>query len=170
MSWVEKTFVELSLMELHGILRLRQRVFVIEQRCVYLDLDELDLQGHHLWLPRAAASAPTRPVPPPAAPVPPPLDHEPAAYLRILPPGAAYAEASLGRVITAPEVRGQGLGVTLLQEGLARARALYGPVPIRIGAQAHLEQLYAALGFRRASEDYVEDGIPHLEMLLPPPA
>ncbi|HRC54684.1 MAG TPA: GNAT family N-acetyltransferase [Kofleriaceae bacterium] len=164
MDWVEKSFPELGPTELHGILRLRQRVFVVEQQCVYLDADGHDAHARHLWLPQGSVASPSREL---AGALPSALANEPAAYLRILPPGAAYLEPSLGRVITAPEVRGRGLGVELLREGLARAWARYGLVPIRIGAQAHLEGFYGALGFRRASEDYVEDGIRHLEMLIP---
>lgn len=148
MTWVEKTFAELSAAELYAILELRQRVFILEQACLYQDLDGKDDRCAHLWT-RAASG-------------------ELSAYLRILPPGLAYPEPSLGRVIVDPSTRGSGLGVALMREGLARARAKYGPLPIRIGAQAYLERFYASLGFRRVSEDYEEDGIAHLEMLAEP--
>ncbi len=148
MTWVEKTFAELSASELYAILELRQRVFILEQACLYQDLDGKDDRCAHLWT-RAASG-------------------ELSAYLRILPPGLAYPEPSLGRVIVDPSTRGSGLGVALMREGLARARAKYGPLPIRIGAQAYLERFYASLGFRRVSEDYEEDGIAHLEMLAEP--
>ncbi|HWU88131.1 MAG TPA: GNAT family N-acetyltransferase, partial [Kofleriaceae bacterium] len=82
------------------------------------------------------------------------------AYLRIVPAGAKYDEASIGRVVTAPEARGTGLGRELMRRGLAAA----GRVPLRIGAQAHLEKFYGELGFVRASDVYDEDGIPHVEM------
>lgn len=148
MTWVEKTFAELSASELYAILELRQRVFILEQACLYQDLDGKDDRCAHLWT-RAASG-------------------ELSAYLRILPPGLAYPEPSLGRVIVDPSTRGSGLGVALMREGLARARAKYGPLPIRVGAQAYLERFYASLGFRRVSEDYEEDGIAHLEMLAEP--
>ena len=148
MTWLEKTFAELSASELYSILELRQRVFILEQACLYQDLDGKDDRCAHLWT-RAASG-------------------ELSAYLRILPPGLAYPEPSLGRVIVDPSTRGSGLGVALMREGLARARAKYGPLPIRIGAQAYLERFYASLGFRRVSEDYEEDGIAHLEMLAEP--
>lgn len=146
MTWVEKTFAELAPAELYAILALRQRVFIVEQTCIYQDLDGLDDRCLHLWTRDAAGKI--------------------SAYLRILPPGLAYPEPSLGRVIVDPAARGTGLGRELMSQGLARARAKYGPRPLRIAAQRYLERFYASLGFRRASEDYVEDGIPHLEMVM----
>jgi ElaA protein len=143
--WVEKTFFELTNAELYEILALRQRVFVLEQTCLYNDLDGLDDRCDHLW---------TR------SP-----DGTIAAYLRILPPGLTFPEPSLGRVIVAASARGTGTGRELMREGQARVRAKYGDVPIRIAAQAYLLRFYSDLGFHRASDDYLEDGIPHLEML-----
>ena len=87
------------------------------------------------------------------------------AYARLLRPGAKFAEASIGRVITAREARGTGLGRTLMGEAVARAGQLWPGQPIRIGAQARLERFYEGFGFRRASSEYIEDGIPHIEML-----
>jgi ElaA protein len=83
------------------------------------------------------------------------------AYLRIVPAGVKFAEVSIGRVVTSPETRGMGLGRELMKRGIAAA----GAVPLRIGAQAHLERFYCELGFTRASDVYDEDGIPHIEML-----
>src|SRR5689334_8264194 len=111
--WVEKPWSALTLEELYAILRLRQRVFVVEQNCPYVDTDGKDRYCRHLWMPGAG--------------------DELQAYLRIVPPGVSFAEPSLGRVITAPEARRSGLGKELLREGLARAMAVYGRVPIRIG-------------------------------------
>jgi len=80
-----------------------------------------------------------------------------------VPAGLKFAEVSIGRVVTAPEARGTGLGKELMQ----RALAAFGPVPVRIGAQAYLERFYRELGFVPAGEPYLEDGIPHVEMLRP---
>ncbi len=175
MPWVEKTFSALCVDELYAALALRQRVFVLEQQCLYPDLDGADLAAWHLWLPWAAVEAvapgdgatgssrglaalaePDRGVAAPTAP---------AAYLRILPPGTTYAEASLGRIVVAPALRGRGLGAILVREGMARARGRFGAAPLRIGAQAHLQAFYTDLGFAPVSEPYLEDGIWHVEML-----
>ena len=128
-------------MQLYKILAMRQRVFVVEQNCAYLDADGVDHVSRHLWA--EAADGAVR------------------AYVRIVPAGIKFAELSIGRVITAPEARGTGLGKELMQRALAAS----GNVAIRIGAQAHLEKFYGELGFVRASDVYDEDGIPHIEML-----
>jgi ElaA protein len=143
LTWHERTFAELTPAELYAILALRQRVFVVEQNCVYLDTDGVDQVSRHLWAERGGV---------------------PAAYLRIVPAGVKFPEASIGRVITAPEARGEGLGRELMKRGLAAA----GAVPIRIGAQAYLEKFYGELGFVRVSDVYDEDGIPHILMLRTP--
>ena len=140
--WFDRTFDELTARQLYRIVELRERVFVVEQACIYLDADGLDLQARHVW-----AESGDR------------ID----AYLRIVPAGVKFEELSIGRVIVVLYVCVIGFGKELMQRGIAAARG----VPIRIGAQAHLEKFYAELGFARASEDFVEDGIPHLEMLRP---
>jgi ElaA protein len=140
--WHDRAFAELSLPELYAIVNLRERVFVVEQRCVYLDADGLDPVARHVF---AMTSGGPRVV----------------SYLRVLPAGTRFPEVSIGRVVVAPEVRGSGLGRELMR----RALAAHGEVAIRLAAQAHLEAFYASLGFRRASELFDEDGIPHLEML-----
>lgn len=139
--------------ELYEILALRQRVFVVEQNCIYSDLDGLDDRCRHLWIRDATAGAGAI-----------------AAYLRILPAGLAFAEPSLGRVIVSTTTRGTGLGRELMRQGLARLFGHHGRQPVRIGAQAYLLRFYESLGFRRAGADYLEDGISHLEMLLVPDA
>jgi ElaA protein len=148
LTWRYEPFARLTADELYRILALRQRVFIVEQACAYLDADGDDAACDHLWT--AGDDGAVR------------------AYLRVVPPGVKYAEPALGRVVTAPEARRGGLGRILMIEGLARARAAFGPVPVRIGAQKYLEHFYGSLGFVRASDDYVEDGIPHLEMLRLP--
>ena len=142
LTWHLHTFAELTAAQLYAIIALRERVFVVEQKCAYQDADGVDPVSRHLWAEHRGAIA---------------------AYLRIVPAGVKFAELSLGRVITAPEARGTGLGRELMKRGIAAAAG----VPIRIGAQAHLEKFYGELGFQRASDVYDEDGIPHIEMVRP---
>jgi ElaA protein len=143
LRWREEPFERLTVTELYAICALRQRVFVVEQQCAYLDADGYDQPSRHLW----AADGETI-----------------VAYLRIVPAGVKRAEVSIGRVVTAPEVRGTGLGRELMRRGLAAT----GSAVVRIGAQAHLEKFYGELGFVRVSDVYDEDGIPHIEMLRTP--
>ena len=143
MRWIDRSFAQLTTRELYAILALRERVLVVEQYCPYQYADGVDPVSHHLWAD---------------------VDGAIHAYLRIVPAGVKFTEVSIGRVITAPEARGTGLGKTLMQRGLALA----GTVPVRIGAQAHLEKFYGDLGFVRTSDVYDEDGIPHIEMLRAP--
>jgi len=147
MTWHYRSWSELTVDELYAIMVVRQRVFAVEQNCAYLDADGFDPPADHLW--SAGSDGVT-------------------AYLRVLAPGVKYDEASLGRIVTAPEVRRTGLGRALVAEGLARLIAAHGPVAIRIGAQRYLERFYGEFGFVRASDDYLEDGIVHLEMLRAP--
>ena len=128
--------------DLYALMVLRQRVFVVEQRCPYQDADGLDPAAHHLLARRGDAVV---------------------ACLRAVPPDRD-GEAVIGRVVTAPEIRGTGFGRPLMREGMARVREEWGPCPIRIGAQAHLAAFYGSLGFVVAGEGYDEDGIPHLPM------
>jgi ElaA protein len=139
LTWYERTFDALDVRQLYRILALRQRVFVVEQTCAYLDADGVDPMSRHLWAERAG---------------------DIVAYVRIVPAGVKFDEVSIGRVITAPEARGTGLGRELMRRAIAAAGS-----PIRIGAQAHLEKFYGELGFVRASDVYDEDGIPHIEMV-----
>ena len=142
-TWRTHTFDELTAQQLYAIVQLRERVFVVEQRCVYLDADGLDLVARHLWGER---------------------DGDLVGYLRILPAGVKYTEVAIGRVVTAKQARGGGLGRELVQRGIDEC----GSVPIRISAQAHLEDWYKQLGFVRASAIYDEDGIAHIDMLRKP--
>lgn len=129
---------------LHDVARLRQEVFVVEQACAYLDLDGLDPLAHHLMGRRDGALV---------------------AYLRAFAPGVQRPEAVIGRVITAPSVRGTGLGRVLMREGRRRIEAQWGTGPIHLGAQAHLERFYGSLGYEVSGPGYDEDGIPHLPMV-----
>lgn len=158
-QWHCKTFAELTTRELYALLRLRQEVFVVEQRCAYLDADGLDEQARHLYAVDSGDSGD-------------PGDSDAgelrlAACARLFAPGVRAVEAVIGRVVSAPTLRKSGVG----KELMARAIAACGNgVPIRIGAQLYLERFYRSFGFERAGADYLEDDIPHLPMLRPPNA
>ncbi len=145
--WRDCRFDELSLVELQYIYMARQTVFCIEQDCAYLDVDGYDEQSRHL----AAWSS--------AAPM------MPFAYARLVAPGVKYAEPSMGRVLTTGKARGTGLGRELVRRMIVSADRLYPAQGIRISAQSRLEAFYAGEGFRSVGEPYIEDGIPHIEML-----
>lgn len=144
--WIQKTFSELTTDELYAILRLRTEVFVVEQNCVFQDMDNKDQQSHHLmgW-----------------------IGDDLVAYVRILPAGLSYTEPSIGRVVSDPHYRGQGAGRSLMEEAIKRTIALHGKQPIRIGAQLYLFKFYSSLGFKAEGDVYLEDGIEHIEMVLP---
>lgn len=147
-DWQWRAFAELSLSELYTILQVRQMVFVVEQACPYLDADGADERAWHLlgW----AMQGETKIL---------------AAYARVFAPGIKYVEASIGRVITHPSMRRQGMGEALIEEALRRVELLWPGTRVRIGAQMYLERFYEKSGFRRVSEPYDEDGIIHIEML-----
>ena len=142
--WSCKKFADLSVDELYAILALRSTVFVVEQQCVFLDIDYKDQPGHHLMAWNAEKLV---------------------AYSRLLPAAVAYPQASIGRVVTASTVRGSGVGRQLMQRSIEMCYALYGKQPLRIGAQFHLRHFYASFGFKQVSEVYDEDGIDHIQML-----
>jgi len=143
---------ELGVDHLYDALALRCRVFILEQG-PYLDPDGLDRHAWHL-LGRSPGQAGQLGVGGPLQ-----------AYLRVVDPGQKYAEPSIGRVITAPEIRGQGLGRVLFAEGLQRCDQAWPGLGVRISAQAHLHDLYGSFGFAQVGEPYLEDDIPHIEML-----
>jgi ElaA protein len=153
MRWELSTFDELSPSALYGALTLRSLVFVVEQKCVFLDMDGKDPKCHHLLGFDATGPAGQ-------------ASERVVAYTRLVPPGISYAEPSIGRVVTHPDVRRSGAGRELMRESIARTRALFGDQPIRIGAQRYLERFYGEFGFVVSSEPYIEDDIPHIEMLL----
>lgn len=152
LTWQWSVFDELSPHDLYEILRLRQLVFVVEQSCPYLDADGHDAKAWHLLghLARRGDDEAT------------PLL---AAYVRIFSPGIKYAEASIGRVVTHPQVRRTGVGKILMSEAIRRVESLAPHADIRIGAQMYLEKFYELFGFHRVSKPYDEDGIPHIEMI-----
>ncbi len=140
-----KPFNELLPAELYAILRLRSEIFVVEQNCVYLDMDNKDQLSHHLMLSNK--------------------NNDLLAYARLLPPGLSYTEMSIGRVVTSAAVRGTGAGRVLMNTAIEQCRNIFGTGPIRIGAQAYIKSFYASLGFKDDGEPYEEDGIPHIEMI-----
>lgn len=139
-----KSFSQLTNSELYELLRLRSEVFVVEQNCVFLDMDDKDQKCHHLSLYHGEKLA---------------------AYCRIVPAGISYAEVAIGRVVSAPAYRGKGLGRKVMEEAIAACKELYGSVPIRLGAQTYALEFYASLGFVAEGETYDEDGIEHIEMV-----
>lgn len=145
--WLALPFRELDLDTLYALLRVRSEVFVVEQQCVYLDPDGKDRHPDTLHLLGIAD------------------DGAIAAYLRILAPGLSYPQVSFGRVLTAPAYRGRGLGDPMIVAALAHIEARWPGCDVQIGAQAHLQPFYARHGFAPSSEPYVEDGIPHIDML-----
>ena len=138
-----KEFKELTGTELYEILKLRVNVFVVEQNCPYRELDDKDQDALHVYLRDADAIA---------------------AYLRVLAPGVSFAEASIGRVSAAH--RRCGLGTQILQEGIRAARDRFHANAIRIEAQTYAKAFYEHQGFQRVSEEFLEDGIAHIQMLL----
>jgi len=143
-NWRWCRFETIGVDDLYDALALRCRVFIMEQGA-YQDPDGLDRMSWHL-LGRDASGV---------------LQ----AYLRVVDPGQKFEEPSIGRVITSPEARGSGLGRVLMAEGVRRCGEVWPGRAVRISAQAHLARWYGSYGFSRVGEDYLEDGIPHCEMV-----
>lgn len=150
-DWQWSAYAALSKPDLYAIIQQRQQVFILEQRCLYLDLDGLDLSAWHLLGWQGQGN-----------------ERELVAYLRCLPPGVRYPEPSLGRILTTQTVRGAGIGREIVARGIAHAQHSFPGQLIRIAAQLHLQAFYAQFGFVPISEAYDEDGIPHLDMRLIP--
>ena len=140
-----KSFQELSVDELYAILQLRNEVFALEQKCIYPDMDDKDQGSYHLMGMR---------------------DGRLLAYTRLMPPGLAYKEPSIGRVVTSPSIRRSGEGKLLMERSIEQISEKYPAQPIHIGAQLYLRDFYSSLGFVQCSDVYLEDGIEHIEMLL----
>jgi ElaA protein len=147
-EWQCSSFAELAVADLYQVLAARQQVFILEQQCLYPDIDGLDPGAHHLLGWRIDGD-----------------ERRLVAYLRIIAPGAKYTEMSLGRVLTTQAARGTGAGRELIARGIEHAERLHPGHRIKIGAQAYLEQFYARFGFRTISAPYDEDGIQHVDML-----
>lgn len=149
LTWRVVPFEGLTTVELYRALRLRAEVFVVEQNCAFQDLDGLDPVAVHLM----GETTDQRGV------------VHLCAYARLLPGDTAFAEASIGRVVTSPAARGSGLGHQLMHQAVGELHRLWGVQPIRIGAQAHLQRYYGQSGFEPQGAIYMEDGIEHVEML-----
>jgi len=145
MEYTAKKFADLNIHELYEILRVRNEVFVVEQACIYLDLDDKDQNGYHLYY----------------------SDHgKIQAYLRILEKGQTFDEISIGRVLVTQQARGSGLARELMIKAISYITHDLNEKTIRISAQEYLLEFYLSLGFKQVSEVYLEDDIPHIEMLF----
>lgn len=145
MELVIKKYNELTLNELYGILRIRSEVFVVEQNCVYQDVDDLDQDSIHIYL----------------------RDEEGMqAYLRVIEAGKAQTEVAIGRVLVHPRKRRCGLATKILLAGIEVAKNHMNAAKIKIEAQTYAKSLYENVGFKQCSDEFLEDGIPHIEMIL----
>ncbi|MEP6594672.1 MAG: GNAT family N-acetyltransferase [Ginsengibacter sp.] len=144
-KWNCKNFTELNNEELYKILQLRNSVFVVEQNCPYQDCDDKDQHCYHLmgW-----------------------KDGMLVAYSRLIPPGIAYKEPSIGRVVTATTARGKNIGRRLMMLSIRHISQLFDEHSITIGAQLYLKNFYESFGFVKMSDIYLEDGIEHIKMHL----
>ncbi|MBM3158315.1 MAG: GNAT family N-acetyltransferase [Bacteroidota bacterium] len=143
-DWSLLKFEELLPSDCYALLQLRSAIFVVEQQCVFLDMDNKDQQSWHLLGK---------------------LDNQLVAYTRLLPAGLAYESCSIGRVVTAENVRRTGIGKLLMTESIDSCEKLFGKGPIEVGAQLYLEKFYQTFGFIRDGAIYLEDGIEHIHMI-----
>lgn len=143
LKWKIKPFAALSVNELYDILRLRSEVFVVEQNCVYLDLDGKDKLALHLFGE---------------------YNGKIVAHSRLFKPGITFDNASIGRVVVCPNYRNKKWGHDLMNESIAGIKFHFGETKITIGAQLYLKKFYESHGFVQTSEMYLEDDIPHIEM------
>ena len=143
-EWKFSAFDALSLTELYAMLQLRSEVFVVEQACVFQDMDGADTKAMHLLGSSGGQLM---------------------AYARCFAAGVKFKEASIGRLMTRGALRGSGAGHVLVRRALASLTQQWGPQAVRIGAQARLENFYRQHGFETTGLPYIEDGIPHIEML-----
>lgn len=142
--WKIKSFEKLSTKELYEILKIRQEVFIVEQTCYYLDADGYDERALHIWAEK---------------------EDKVVAYCRIFPQGIKYSETSVGRVLTNPEFRNLELGKTLMKFALETINTRFKTKECRISAQDYLLKFYKNFGFTDTGKKYLEDNIPHTEMV-----
>lgn len=146
-NWNYKHFSELSTLEWYAISKKRMEVFIIEQDCHYLDLDDKDIEGYHIFAK---------------------VDGELIAYARLLAKGVSYPEVSIGRVLVVESARGKNLGHELMDKTMKFSEKEFGLSAIKISAQKHLTRFYEEHGFKVVTEEYLEDDIPHVGMLFQP--
>lgn len=144
MNWKIKKFNELNIEEIYKILALRNEIFIVEQECAYLDCDDKDLNSYHLFSEE---------------------NGEIVAYLRILEKGVSYDEISIGRVAVKKSYRGKGISRKMMQKAIEFIENNLSENTIKIQAQAYLLDFYSSLGFKAVSEEYLEDNIPHIDMI-----
>jgi ElaA protein len=145
-TWYIKHFSELTTKELYHIIQLREDVFVVEQNCPYLDADGKDLDAFHIWCEDESKNI--------------------LCTSRILKPGVSYPEVAIGRVCTSSKARGLKLGKEMMERCIAFIKQDLNQQMIRISAQTYLLKFYSDLGFHSTGKEYLEDNIPHVEMLL----
>ncbi|TFE02023.1 GNAT family N-acetyltransferase [Jeotgalibacillus salarius] len=145
MHWELKEFEQLTAIELHDILKARVDIFVVEQSCAYHEVDGNDPASWHLQLK---------------------IDGKLAAYARLMEAGTKYEKASIGRVIVLEEFRNRQLGRKLVQKSIDIMKGQWGTKEIMLQGQTYLRNFYASFGFKETSEEYLEDDIPHVDMLL----
>lgn len=139
-----KTFQELTTEELYDLLQLRSEVFVVEQECVYQDLDGKDQKALHVIGKK---------------------DSKIVAYTRIFKPGDYFKEVGIGRVVVGKEERQHKYGYDIMEASINAIKNHFNEVPIKLSAQCYLKKFYNNLGFKEIGEEYLEDGIPHIEMI-----
>ena len=144
MEIIVKSFQEMSVDEVYEMLQIRAAVFVVEQNCAYQDLDGVDKQAYHVFLRK---------------------NGETLGYLRVVDKGKRLDEVSIGRVISLQ--RRQGIGGALMRAGLAVAKEKFQAEKVMVGAQKYAVPFYESVGFRVISDEYLEDGIPHVYMICP---
>ncbi|UEL47275.1 GNAT family N-acetyltransferase [Terrisporobacter hibernicus] len=144
MNWKIKEFNELNIEEIYKILALRNEIFIVEQECPYLDCDDKDLNSYHLFLRE---------------------NGEIVSYLRILEKGVSYDEISIGRVAVKKSYRGKGISRKMMLKAIEFIENNLSENTIKIQAQAYLLDFYSSLGFKAVSEEYLEDNIPHIDMI-----
>ena len=147
MKFKFKPFNDLSIDELYEILKLRAEIFVVEQNCVYNDLDGLDKNAVHQFYKK---------------------NGEIVAYSRLLKPGTRFPDFSIGRVVVKETERGTGLGILMMEEAKNYILKQWNAPQIKISAQKYLRKFYEDLGFMVVTEEYLEDGIPHFGMMFQP--